>query len=60
MDDEPNNSEEFRHEGEVAYIIRLPSKKERAGYLGLVRKHRGNVAADNLERAVTYAWKLPK
>jgi hypothetical protein len=60
MANEPNNSEEFRHECEVAYIIRLPSKRERAGYLGLVRKHRGDAAADNLERAVTYAWKLPK
>jgi len=60
MDAEPNNSEEFRHECEVNYIIRLPSKKHRVDYLGLVRKHRGNVAADNLERSVTYAWKLPK
>ncbi len=60
MANEPNNSEEFRHECEVAYILRLPSKRERAGYLGLVRKHRGDLAADHLERAVTYAWKLPK
>lgn len=60
MATEPNNSEQFRHECEVAYIIRLPSKKERAGYLGMVRKHRGDVAADKLEGAVYHAWKLQK
>jgi hypothetical protein len=57
---EPNNSEEFRHECEVNYIIRLPSKRERAGYLGNVRKHRGNEAAEKLEGAVYRAWKLQK
>jgi hypothetical protein len=57
---EPNNTEEFRHECEVAYILRLPSKRERAGYLGNVRKHRGDVAADKLERAVYHAWQLQK
>ena len=60
MANEPNNTEEFRHECEVAYILRLPSKRERAGYLGNVRKHRGDVAADKLERAVYYAWQLQK
>jgi hypothetical protein len=57
---EPNNSEQFRHECEVAYILRLPTKRERAGYLGKVRQHRGNEAADKLEGAVYYAWKLQK
>lgn len=60
MATEPNNSEQYRHECEVAYILRLPSKRERAGYLGMVRKHRGDEAADKLEGAVYYAWKLQK
>lgn len=60
MATEPNNSEQFRHECEVNYIIRLPSKQERAGYLGMVRKHRGDDAANKLEGAVYRAWKLQK
>ena len=60
MATKPNNSEQYRHECEVAYILRLPSKRERAGYLGMVRKHRGDEAADKLEGAVYYAWKLQK
>ena len=60
MATEPNNSEEFRHECEVAYIIRLPSKKERIGYITNVRKHRGIEAAEKLEGAVYRAWKLQK
>ena len=60
MPTEPNISEQYRHECEVAYILRLPSKRERAGYLGMVRKHRGDEAADKLEGAVYYAWKLQK
>ena len=60
MDDEPNNSEEFRHECEVAYIIRLPSKLERINYITNVKKHRGIKAAEKLEGEVYRAWKLPK
>jgi hypothetical protein len=57
---EPNNSEQYRHECEVKYIIRLPSKQERAGYIARVRKHRGDVSADKLEGDVYRAWKLQK
>lgn len=60
MATEPNNSEEFRHECEVEYIIRLPSKQERAGYIARVRKHRGDVSADKLQGDVYLAWKLQK
>lgn len=54
------NSEEWREKCEVDYVCRLPSKKERAGYIGLVRKHRGDDAANKLEGKVMYAWKLQK
>lgn len=60
MANEPNNSEEYRHECEVKYVIRLPSKNERAGYIARVRRHRGDEAADKLQRDVYYAWQLQK
>lgn len=60
MATEPNNSEQFRHECEVDYIIRLPSKQERIGYITNVRKHRGIAAAEKLEGDVYRAWKLQK
>lgn len=60
MDDEPDNSEQFRHECEVNYIIRLPSKQERLAYVANVRKHRGEFSANKLEGAVYYEWKLQK
>lgn len=54
------NSEEWRFICEVNYVCKIPSKKKRVEYIGLVRRKRGDDAADKLMEAVYRAWKLQK
>lgn len=49
-------SEDFRALCEARYVVKLPNKKTRLGYLALVRKNRGDKCADELENLVKELW----
>lgn len=56
MTDEYTCSEDYRQLCEARYVVKLPNKKTRLGYLALVRKARGNTSADDLEKRVWELW----
>lgn len=53
-------SEQWRHECEVRYVMRLPTRERRAAYLEHVRKHRGSDAAARLMVDVQQAWRAAR
>ncbi len=52
------NSEEYRHKNEVWQVLRwrTQDRNKSSGYLQLVRKMRGDNAADKLEKDCKEQW----
>ena len=50
-----SNCEDYRNECEIRSIAQMPSNAERATFLALVRKSRGDAIADQL-RADVWEW----
>jgi hypothetical protein len=49
-------SEAWRHECEINFVLRMPTRERSAAYLALVERHRGKAAADRMEEELTRAW----
>lgn len=52
----PTHTEHWRHECEVRYIISMPGREQRAGYVDAVAKRRGQPAAERLRASVRQLW----
>lgn len=52
---DPTLTEQYRHECEVRHVVNLPSHARRRDYLTLVRRARGEAAAQRLRED---AWRL--
>ena len=55
----PTYTEAWRHECEVRYIISMPGREQRAGYVEAVAKRRGQPAAERLRSSVRQLWSSP-
>lgn len=49
-------SEDYRALCEARYVVKLPTKSARLGYIALVRKARGNDSAEALEKRILELW----
>lgn len=49
-------SEDWRHETEARYILRLPSLEERQAMLAGIEIKRGKPATDRLRETITALW----
>lgn len=57
MNKDSASLERYRHQCEVRLILSMSGKPERRSYLDLVRKRRGQTAANEIERDVMDQWK---
>lgn len=57
MEPDLKNSEQYRHECEIRYVLNLPDRKARGDYLVGVEKVRGRAAAMRLKNGVEELWK---
>lgn len=52
-----SRSEDWRHECEARYILRLPSKEARRDMLAKIEEARGRAERERLERTMLAMWK---
>ena len=51
-----NECEDYRAECEARYVVAMAGREQRREYLAVVRKRRGDAAADALAAAVRDLW----
>ena len=57
IDRGPTWTEAHRHACEVRYVMGMPTRDQRAGFLDGVERRRGKPAADRLRDDVATAWR---
>ena len=50
-------SEEWRHECEARYILKLPSLEQRRAWLADLERRRGKAAVDRLRDTMSQLWR---